>query len=274
MKKHFFSARSSQYKCGYAPDDFQGNLFTLIELLVVIVIIILLVAILLPALHSAQQRAQATHCINNLKSFGLAVQQYGDDNHGECPINRNNGTATVKELEYYSYLSPYLGGPSTDMILTGEITGYEWISKSLFCKSLDPIEGQEYGTVYGFIYLSAEQPGEFTLYKNQYILDRVSTTSSPVKHQPFRMLIAGDSYGQYGNIGRSHMIGARSDSQGYIRLAHGGNTNLLYLDGRVISRTAQQLRNNEEYRMPSFYSSRFRADKITRCVAVDGTVIY
>ena len=53
--------------------------FTLIELLVVIAIIAILAAILMPALSQARERGKTTTCINNMKSFGVAIGAYADD---------------------------------------------------------------------------------------------------------------------------------------------------------------------------------------------------
>jgi prepilin-type N-terminal cleavage/methylation domain-containing protein/prepilin-type processing-associated H-X9-DG protein len=56
--------------------------FTLIELLVVVAIIALLISILLPALGRARSVSRSTVCLSNLRSLGMAVQMYIDNNNG------------------------------------------------------------------------------------------------------------------------------------------------------------------------------------------------
>ena len=89
--------------------------FTLIELLVVIAIIAILAAILMPALSSARERGKATTCINNMKTFGLAINQYAED-HITYPWPSDQGVAMPGETCASTYNTIYC-------LLTGFCTG-------------------------------------------------------------------------------------------------------------------------------------------------------
>ena len=77
--------------------------FTLVELLVVIAIIGILVALLLPAVQAAREAARRTQCTNNLKQFGLALQNF-HGTHQALPAAR----WLDKHASWFALVTPFM----------------------------------------------------------------------------------------------------------------------------------------------------------------------
>ena len=59
--------------------------FTLVELLVTIAIVVVIAALLVPVSRYAIARARSTACIGNLRSIGVAIESYLQDNGNVMP---------------------------------------------------------------------------------------------------------------------------------------------------------------------------------------------
>ena len=65
----------------------RTNGFTLVELLVVIGIIAILVGMLLPSLARAREQARLVQCQNNLRQWGIGIEDYANEASGILPTD-------------------------------------------------------------------------------------------------------------------------------------------------------------------------------------------
>ena len=86
-----------------ASRQMKVQVFTLIELLVVIAIIAILAAMLLPALQQARQRAQLSNCQSNLKTIGLTVSMYAQENRDFMPDGTYDSDRDKTQCGNYGY---------------------------------------------------------------------------------------------------------------------------------------------------------------------------
>jgi prepilin-type N-terminal cleavage/methylation domain-containing protein len=95
----------------------QSKAFTLVELLVVIVIIIVLVSIGFPLAKNIQANASRAQCINQLRTWGVAMGGYAADHDGK--VNWEHWPSIGSDPLVYSPYISYWTGASDDR------TGFE-----------------------------------------------------------------------------------------------------------------------------------------------------
>jgi len=94
---------------GHAP---RRPGFTLIELIVVILIIAVLVSILLPALGGARKEARRIECLTNLKSLGVGLQLYYEDNDTTLPFVLQTDDGFEADESLVDLMADYIDAPT------------------------------------------------------------------------------------------------------------------------------------------------------------------
>jgi prepilin-type processing-associated H-X9-DG protein len=75
------------------PSSTKQSAFTLVELLTGLAIITTLTTLGLAATRGATEKTKTTHCLNDLRQVGVAVQLYVGDNSGRFPNTSHQGVA-------------------------------------------------------------------------------------------------------------------------------------------------------------------------------------
>ena len=216
--------------------------FTLIELLVVIAIIAILAGMLLPALNKARTMARKSACMNNCKSFGMAMNMYVGDHQGYYPL-------AAWDPDYYSiwtsdnpkkpvtFIAPYLKHTLETSVGWVRINwGADSGSTStspLACPDFDQKRWQN----------DASGVSRASYASNNYIFDpRMLGLAARYRfnfknpYRPSRVMMSLESTGNKSDGFKSDV--SQSDNFAY---RHSRATNVLFFDGHVATLQQRQI---------------------------------
>lgn len=190
--------------------------FTLVELLVVIAIIALLAALLSPALKNAREKARQIQCVGNLRQLAICVQQYVNDNNGQCcPFDAAGGGAS-----WMAYMRPYFSAPAAWTFWfpnPDDYPTYKKMAGILSCPSAT--WNKQYGLDYGMNrYLGNAAAGTWAG-NGAPMFSSFAYENIPSPEQVFILADCNDGYGYY------------LWNQSSLRYYHSGGINMAYLDG-------------------------------------------
>jgi len=109
--------------------DTANRAFTLVEILIVIAIVGILAALGYPAVQKGVQAANSAKCVANLRTIGLAAQQFANDNNGRI-LTWGDGNSTPFP-RWMQGLAPTLGNTGPEAQWTGATL--ETIYRPLAC---------------------------------------------------------------------------------------------------------------------------------------------
>ena len=227
------------------PAHGQGKeYFTLIELLVVIAIIAILAAMLLPALQKARETAKSTTCLNQLKQWGTAEQQYTGDNDDFIARSHTkyDGKVTTWEGDFSSIVNATWKF-SNDYRLSAYIPVQQAI-KLRRCPNLIVAEqhlvgGYTRSAVFGGEYGASDMTDD-----QKYTLFHIKITQIKYKPSSWVQTMDGAAGSVYFESRPEYLV---DPSQTYWRATdrHNGRTNILFVAGNASSEQYQALESED-----------------------------
>jgi len=224
--------------------------FTLIELLVVIAIIAILMAIIIPALRKAKESTRETVCRANLRSVGMGIFLYLQDNdYVMANTNTTNGFFWYDAAGNFRRTTDgdaYWGVAYKDYIRDSKVFGcpsFRKVAELIY--SVDPMLIQE--AAFGLNgYVSRTESGQARLLKTTDIRDQSKFIIAHDHAEPRMEQGARDMFHNTGlgtmNLTHYRQGGSRARFYpGIFRhnmrineaLRTGGRANILWLDGHV-----------------------------------------
>ncbi len=185
--------------------------FTIVELLVVIAIIVILAAMLLPALNKARSKAEAAHCVGNLKQLFTGLHAYGEDYQNHYPMYYNGSGKLGADRYWFDLLHKYVNADP------GEDNRY--LNTVYDCKTHRLKAGDYVSYIYVAIFLPNYGTSDILSHQFKkpggvgFITDGKYATSTPTQ-------VKADAEGT-------------TNSSRRLRPRHSWAANILYCDGHV-----------------------------------------
>lgn len=214
-------------------NGYKGS-FTLIELLVVIAIIAILASMLLPALNKARLKAKEAECVSKLKTLGLQLGFYCDDNKDF--MFKASGTGNT----WYSY--------GNDPNFVKNYLRLKWEASNAYLQKPNPMYCPAHlkGVSAGLSHVS------YAYNVHPTLAPATAAASGQVKRSQVKntssLLVFTDMWGDY-NVGSSTTwLATRwTDLQYGIWFGHSQKANIAFLDGHVEGLTRSKVSDNNLY---------------------------